>query len=93
MSSVRRQGHNVVVENDSTSYYLGPTVAVYDGTSWYSTLWIPRAAAKGNLRKIWNEFVTPNTYNGPGATFAHAPYLRRLSPDWFTIQQHVGLDV
>ena len=64
-----------------------------DAESWTVVLLVDRWLAKGNLRAIWDQFVTEEGNGGPGQAFARAPSMRRLDGGDVVFRQSGGLDI
>jgi hypothetical protein len=73
-------------------YRMQPQVTEDSEGSWTRELRVDRWIAKGNLRAIWRQFVTPDFESGPGQAFARRPHLHR-DGDVVVMNQSGGLDI
>lgn len=83
----------IEIEKDSMTFHLYPTLEIFEDAC-YASLLIPRGAAKGHLREIYNQFVRPAGGSGPGEAFSNPPTLRRIMNGraWL-LTQFSGLDI
>lgn len=69
-----------------------PQVSMNDYGSWTRTLVLDRDVCQDHMREIWEQFVVPDFYGGPGQWYASKPHFHREGR-FFVFQQSGGLDV